>query len=508
MTKPFVTFQTFAYNSEQYIAQTIESVLNQSEENIEYFIRDNGSTDRTGEICRAYAEKDRRITLLQNKVNYLSADGEPLWIGNMFPQANGEYVAFIDSDDYLDPDFVRCTYFLAVQNNADIVIGGTTMFNDNHPENKSIRIPPSIIISDDYNLTNDDFINMYGSIRPIWGKLYKTEFFLEHIQYACSWPRDLCYGTDTYISISYMLKAKKIVCIDKALHNYRVRSNSYYHSAKPDFSRIKDGEVLFNKALEYLKLIHLENETSISFLANVYFFHVKDVIELLINFDGMTCSEKIEFIEELMNNSFFCGCTFNDSVFRYLIDVIEIIYKYASSKEELELIRFYTVRLYKSRRELRYEYVSNPVALYLSALCDKNNKYLWGFSLLNIYLDKDTHFFKVINELSTKHKELLFTNPVLVRNLVNSQLEGSNTSDLKNEILDLINEKNFTEAINLIDTILINRPLDNEALYLKIYSSYETGNVEAALIYGNIAKVFWSEDEDICKIVKYIEDRI
>jgi len=64
MKRPLVTFFTLAYNAEDYIAQTIESVLNQSEPNIEYIISNNGSTDKTGEICKTYANKDKRIKLM------------------------------------------------------------------------------------------------------------------------------------------------------------------------------------------------------------------------------------------------------------------------------------------------------------------------------------------------------------------------------------------------------------------------------------------------------------
>ena len=69
MDKPKVTFLMLAYNKENEVERAIKSVLGQTEQNVALFIRDNGSTDRTRDICREYAEKDARVRLVRNEVN-------------------------------------------------------------------------------------------------------------------------------------------------------------------------------------------------------------------------------------------------------------------------------------------------------------------------------------------------------------------------------------------------------------------------------------------------------
>ena len=132
-----------AYNAEKYIRETIESVLAQTEKDIRLHIRNNGSTDNTGEIIREYVEKDSRVTFQENKVNHQLEEGQV-----NTPYIESEYVSFLDSDDYLEPNFVEEMYKAGKQSDADIVVSGTTMFLENNPLQKGTRIPPAIVYKD------------------------------------------------------------------------------------------------------------------------------------------------------------------------------------------------------------------------------------------------------------------------------------------------------------------------------------------------------------------------
>jgi glycosyltransferase involved in cell wall biosynthesis len=100
-----VVFYIRAYNAENYIRQTLDSLINQTEKDIRIHIRNNGSTDNTGEIIREYANKDSRVTFQENKVNRVLEEGQE-WQ----PYIEAEYVSFLDSDDYLDPTYVEEMY--------------------------------------------------------------------------------------------------------------------------------------------------------------------------------------------------------------------------------------------------------------------------------------------------------------------------------------------------------------------------------------------------------------
>ena len=94
-TEPLISIIIPVYNVEAYIAECIESVLNQSYRNLELILVDDGSQDNSAKICREYSLNDSRIKFLQ-KENGGASDARNLGLEN----AKGEYVTFLDSDDY------------------------------------------------------------------------------------------------------------------------------------------------------------------------------------------------------------------------------------------------------------------------------------------------------------------------------------------------------------------------------------------------------------------------
>lgn len=510
MKKPLVTFLTLVFNCENYIAQTIESVLNQSESNIEYIIRDNGSTDSTGAICQKYAYLDSRITFLHNDVNWMYNSETPLLAtSNMFSTINGEYVCHLDGDDYLSPDFVSKMYPTAKDKNADIVICGTTMFKDTLPDEKYERIPPSVVISLDCSISDNDFISLYGSLRPLWGKIFKTSFYQEHLLYTHSFSKDLQNVTDTYISLSYCLKASVIVSISNALHFYRIRDTSSYNSPKVESIRIKSGEILFNKGIELLDYLKIRSNPTEAFLYRVHFEYIKDHINLVNASSQMSNEEKIVFFEELLTNAFFCNYILESS---YENDVFNTVGKfyYILNKilvHNIELEKFFSVRLFKT---YFCEHKSEQsLIMLLSGLCDPHNKHLWGIHLfVPEFFSEGPKWFSVICFLSRQQKYILFKNPTTLCNLVNSSLDELKVSNLKQAILDLIDMNNYISALDHVKKLLDIRPLDREGLYFKIYICYVLGDFVNALETSYITRSFWYTDDEVIKMCCNIENKI
>lgn len=110
-----------AYNAEQTVEKCIESLLRQSWRNIEVLAVDDGSTDRTAEIVRRLGERDGRVLLLQQKNGGTSAARN---LG--LSRATGEYLLFVDADDYVDSDYIERLVQRAVSTGADLVLCGLT----------------------------------------------------------------------------------------------------------------------------------------------------------------------------------------------------------------------------------------------------------------------------------------------------------------------------------------------------------------------------------------------
>lgn len=107
------------YNRENFVPRAIESILTQTYPDFEFIIVDNGSTDRSGQIADEYAAKDSRIRVIHRERGNIGSGRN-----TGLDAAAGEYIAFIDDDDWAEPDFLEFLLHLITENNADVSICG------------------------------------------------------------------------------------------------------------------------------------------------------------------------------------------------------------------------------------------------------------------------------------------------------------------------------------------------------------------------------------------------
>lgn len=141
------------YNVEKYVERCIESIIKQSYKNLEIILIDDGSKDNSGKICDEYAQKDNRIKVIHKKNGGLSdARNTGLNI------ADGEYICFIDSDDYIHKDLVKDNLEKLIQQKADMICFNRFVINGE----KIIEKP---------QLYNEN-MTTYDVISGIWKKNY------------------------------------------------------------------------------------------------------------------------------------------------------------------------------------------------------------------------------------------------------------------------------------------------------------------------------------------------
>lgn len=122
MTNPSISVLMPAYNTEKYVGEAIESVLNQTFKDFEFIIIDDGSTDKTWEIIQEYAKKDNRIVALKNETNLKICKT----LNRGIEIAKGKYIARMDADDWSYPDRLE-RQFVFMESNPNVVISGGTM---------------------------------------------------------------------------------------------------------------------------------------------------------------------------------------------------------------------------------------------------------------------------------------------------------------------------------------------------------------------------------------------
>ncbi len=233
------------YKVEQYITQCIESILNQTYRDFELVLVDDGSPDSCPDICDEYASRDNRIKVIHQEN---SGSVSARWNGYL--NASGEYILFIDGDDWIEQDMFEKMTTLGYQNNADLVIVGYNEVSEDAKTEKDCPIASGIY-------SNESIHNIYekaiytgefyqAGINPsLWNKLIRRSLL------SCIIPPDpsLKMGDDAAVSYPVISKAGTIVINNEYhLYNYRIVNGSlsrafdksYFERAIKLFSGLAD----------------------------------------------------------------------------------------------------------------------------------------------------------------------------------------------------------------------------------------------------------------------------
>ncbi len=204
------------YNVEQYIGKCLESLEKQTLKDIEILIVNDGSPDNSQEIIDSYVNKYPNMFFSYKKENGGLGDARNFAI----PLCKGEYIAFIDSDDYVREDFAEKTYKYAKENNFDIVVFDAIWFYPDGREEKHSTFPRFIKEKDD---------KAYVLAQPAaWNKIFKREIWTEN---ALKFPIKLWYEDLATIPITAKF-TDKIGFLNEELYYYRQRENSIMSNNK------------------------------------------------------------------------------------------------------------------------------------------------------------------------------------------------------------------------------------------------------------------------------------
>ena len=242
MPNPAISLIIPVYNVEDYLEKALLSVQNQTFRDFEAIIVDDGSTDKSLEIIKKFCEKNSNFIFLTQK-NKGPAAARNYGIS----VCKGDYIAFMDSDDYIEPEFLEMLYKTAIENDADITCCN---FNLYYPE-KDIKVyMPFTSMPGVYSKTKAlrKLILDLGTHYFVWNKLSKRKLFFEN-----NLKFDDMYFEDIATSPKLFYYADKIVLIGKALYNYTSRRTSILHSM--DVVKMND----FIKSLGVIRNF-LENE--------------------------------------------------------------------------------------------------------------------------------------------------------------------------------------------------------------------------------------------------------
>lgn len=269
MDNPKISIIVPVYNVEKYIDNCINSILNQRFKNFELLLIDDGSTDKSGEICDIYSQNDTRIKVF-HQVNKGPSATRNLGIS----LSKGEYIGFVDSDDTINKEMYEEMYNLAIDNNYDMVACGYKEVNyENESEYEFIRPLNGYyeLVGDNIKIVLESLLckNQILGYPSLCNKLYRKDIIIKNnisIKENIKIAEDLCFN------IQILDKANKIGSVNKVLYEYRrININSIMNSKNNLYLKFEACKEMLN-VLEkshisrevYLKCLKYENSSIIT----------------------------------------------------------------------------------------------------------------------------------------------------------------------------------------------------------------------------------------------------
>lgn len=264
MKSPLVSVIVPVYNVERYLNRCLNSIISQTFKDIEIICVNDGSTDTSLKILKEYQKIDNRIIVI-NKEN----EGVSKSRNKGIEVAKGEYIVFVDSDDWINLDMVEYMYNKAKNTDTDIVMCTYMREYINNSKEKVFNLPDEIIFEDN-NLKYDLYRKLFGpigyelfkpdgmdSLGTVWGKLYKSDIIKKNnVKFV---NLDIIGSNEDSLFNIYTFKfASKILFINKPLYHYwRQNENSLTTKYNPNL--MKQWHRLFEYMYDVIDEENLDN---------------------------------------------------------------------------------------------------------------------------------------------------------------------------------------------------------------------------------------------------------
>lgn len=279
------------YNAEKYLSEAIESVLNQMYTNFELLLINDRSTDNSKKICKEYSKKDSRIVLLENNSEN-HGPGPTRNIG--LDYATGEYVYFMDADDWADEELLQCAVSRIQETNADIVqFGAIYERYDGNRSEQYFWSGKEILTKDE--IKRDFFYYWKENRNSLWMHLFRKKV-VEAIRFE-----NIIIGEDICYIMDALCNTEKIAYIAKSLYHYRYVEGSTSHRWIKN--TIECREMIWNHQLNFLKSFH-EDMDKMAYAEVAYDNYIWAIYQLSSNLCTLSYQDKkkeLIKIKEKMN---------------------------------------------------------------------------------------------------------------------------------------------------------------------------------------------------------------
>lgn len=278
------------YNAEQYLSQSVDSARAQTYENLEILLIDDGSIDDSPKICDEYAEQDERVVVI-----HTPNQGPSKARNAGIKKATGEYLMFLDADDYISPETVESLLYPMENCKVDLAICGYERFKGTQTIMKRQLGKYSIsLVQSRQELAHlylERNTNLFGV--AVWGKLYRKSLLDAHGIY---FPEDVNYEEDCCFNLQYFRVIEKAAFVKRIYYHYRLQEESLSKGYKSDawFQLIAG----YKKREAFIKELDIENGLK---RLKVVFTHVIYSSCLKIKNSDLSKKEKLVCYREIID---------------------------------------------------------------------------------------------------------------------------------------------------------------------------------------------------------------
>lgn len=327
---PLISVIVPIYNAEKFLHYCIDSILNQSFVDFEILLVNDGSTDNSGKICDKYAEKDTRVKVIHKQNGGVSSARNA-----GIEAAQGEYICFVDSDDYLESNYLKELIETKKKYpDFDNVWCGFQTVEDYYNNNKKAY---DVERDNDYSFSDlNSIMDLFEKwfVQMPWNKLYKTKTIVEN---SIVFPPELSLGEDYIFNLRYLdCTNGKIVVINKPLYDYlrdgkESLDNKYYLNLLEIYRRLNSET---EKYAQKWKL----SEEQLSKMYNSFFFRLEAVLRNTFNNNNnQSFLKKIKYNNEVLKSEDFRKSMQKMNAF------IHPLYKLAYNSENFLLVKIFDI---------------------------------------------------------------------------------------------------------------------------------------------------------------------
>lgn len=495
---PKIIVRTHAYNVEKYIKNALQSMIDQTYDNWEWYLTDNASTDQTPTIIEAFLNEhpDKRIHYFKRKCNSILHPGkerDPFY-NDILPSlvGKGYYITSLDSDDYFAPDALAIMAKPVIEHGVDYVITGRQGFSDDVQYDADL--PVTRIFPDIADLS-DVWPQNYICMRTAWGKLFRLDDYYTILQ-----DKDRTVtsnGSDTYTNLLYMQRVASAASVGEVTVHFCIRSDSIFRSnIFPE--RYRAYIKIYQKTIELFRKWNRMQSSNLLFAARVLQSSMLETI--LPTTRDVQSPSALELLKNVLTDPTVYQVLSKYELYNeFLNKAFALMQKNAVLQSEQNSIpseKYFHIWILRALLQWEQDWYLRLCCLLRGVLMG-DNRFRVGMKYLLNALAEHTQgdCQKTYASLSeTDMKNLSITNPlafidILCRNPADE--EQASVDDYRKKVIDSLQKGNNEQLAQDVYILAENAPLDYMVLYAKMYLSCAENDTKAACCIAGVVEFLY-----------------